>query len=96
VRGAHDETRLGLLPLRRRRSTAWGVQPAIPVPHTFTNVCRDGAVEPTPGESFVLALPYRNGQTCQVWVAAFTGAWPDSFSLVVREPGALPTAPAVP
>ena len=54
---AQDETRLGLLPVVRRRITACGVQPVATVLHQFDNFYLYSAVEPTTGASFLLELP---------------------------------------
>jgi transposase len=85
---AQDETRLGLLPIVRRRITACGVQPIATVTHTFDSFYLYGAVEPTTGESFFLELPHLNTQMFQVWVDGFAAAFPDSFNIVVLDNGA--------
>jgi hypothetical protein len=54
---AQDETRLGVLPVVRRRMTACGVQPIATVTHQFDNFSLYGAVEPTPGAHCFLELP---------------------------------------
>ena len=55
---AQDETRLGLLPVVRRRITACGVQPVATVMHQFDHCYLNGAVEPITGAHFFLELPY--------------------------------------
>ncbi len=55
-----DESRVGLLPVQRRRSTVSGVNPVGPVHDQFEHFSRYGAVEPTTGASFVLAWPQLN------------------------------------
>jgi transposase len=92
---AQDETRLGLLPIVRRRITACGVQPIATVTHTFDSFYLYGAVEPTTGESFFLELPYLNTQMFQVWVDGFAAAFPDSFNIVVLDNGAFHKAKAL-
>jgi hypothetical protein len=59
---AQDETRLGVLPVVRRRITACGVQPIATVLHQFDNFYLYGTVEPTTGASCFLELPYLNSQ----------------------------------
>jgi transposase len=85
---AQAETRLGLLPIIRRRITACGVQPVVTVTHQFDNFYLYGAVEPTTGESFFLELPYLNSATFQLWVEGFHAAFPDSDNIVVLDNGA--------
>jgi transposase len=92
---AQDETRIGLLPIVRRRITACGVQPVITVTHTFENFSLYGAVEPITGESFFLELPHLNSQMFQIWVDGFASAFADSFNLVVLDNGAFHKAKAV-
>ena len=64
---AQDETRLGLLPVVRRRMTARGVQPVAPVPYQLDHCSLYGAVEPTTGARFFLELPYLNSRAFQRW-----------------------------
>jgi putative transposase len=85
---AQDETRLGLLPVIRRRITACGVQPIATVRHTFDSFYLYGAVEPTTGASFFLELPGLNTDLFQVWVDGFAAAFPDSFNIIVLDNGA--------
>ena len=84
----HAATRLGLLPVRRRRMTACGVQPLAPVRHRLAHGSLWGAVEPPPGARVFLALPPRNRRTVQVWLEGFAAALPDSCHSLVRDKGA--------
>jgi hypothetical protein len=79
---AQDETRLGLLPIVRRRITTCGLQPMATVTHTFDNFYLYGAVEPTTSANFFLELPYLNSQMFQVWLDSFAAAFPDSFNIL--------------
>jgi transposase len=92
---AQDETRLGLLPVVRRRVTACGVQPVATVTHQFDNFYLYGAVDPTTGDSFFLELPYLNSRAFQVWLDGFAAAFPASFNLLVLDNGAGHKAKAV-
>src|SRR5215831_8142332 len=76
---AQDETRLGLLPVVRRRVTACGVQPVATVTYQFDNFYLYGAVEPTTGASFFLALPSLNSRAFQRWLDGFAAAFPESL-----------------
>jgi hypothetical protein len=80
---AQDETRLGLLPVVRRRMTACGVQPVATVLHQFDNFYLYGAVEPTTGASFFLELPYLNSRAFQRWLDGFAATFPTSLNLLV-------------
>ena len=68
---AQDESRVGLLPMVRRRITACGVQPIATVAHTFDSFYLYGAVEPTTGASFFLELPGLNTALFQLWLDHF-------------------------
>ena len=92
---AQDETRLGLLPVVRRRITAYGVQPVATVTHQFDNFYLYGAVEPTTGAHFFLALPYLNSRAFQLWLDGFAAAFPQSLNLLVLDNGAGHKAKAV-
>ena len=92
---AQDETRLGLLPLVRRRITACGVQPVATVTHQVDHFSLYGAVDPTAGDSFFLELPYLNSRAFQVWLDGFAAAFPASLNLLVLDNGAGHKATAV-
>jgi hypothetical protein len=79
---------VGLLTLRRRL-TASGVQPVGLIQHTFAWLYIYGAVAPTTGERFFLALPSLHADTFQLFIDAFAQAFPDSFdSLLLDNSGA--------
>jgi putative transposase len=92
---AQDESRVGLLPIVRRRITACGVQPIATITHQFENFYLYGAVAPTTGDSFLLELPWLNTGMFQLWVDHFAQAFPQSFNLLVLDNGAFHTAKAV-
>jgi hypothetical protein len=72
-----------LLTLRRRRLTARGVQPSGAVQQVFEGCSVDGAVEPTTGDRFFLALPYLKAEMFRLFVAAFAQTFPDSLNLLL-------------
>jgi transposase len=92
---AQDETRLGLLPVIRRRITACGVQPVASVTYQFDNFYLYGAVEPTTGASFFLELPYLNSRAFKWWLDGFAAAFPESLNILVLDNGAGHKAKAV-
>lgn len=92
---AQDESRVGLLPIVRRRITACGVQPLATVTYTFDNFYLYGAVEPTTGASFFLALPWLNTSAFQLWIEHFAEAFPQSFNILVLDNGAFHKAKAL-
>jgi transposase len=89
---SQDESRVGLLTVRRRRLTACGVQPVGLIQHTFEWFYIYGAVAPTTGERFFLELPYLNADTFQLFVDAFAQAFPDSFNILLLDNSGAHTA----
>jgi transposase len=87
-----DESRLGLLTIRRRRLTAYGVQPIGSVQHGFEWLYVYGAVEPTTGHHFFLVLPYLNAENFQIFVDLFAQAFPDSLNLLLLDNSGAHTA----
>ena len=78
---SQDDSRLGLLTVRRRRLTAHGVQPLGGIQHTFAWCYVYGAVAPATGEGFFLELPSLNADMFQLFVDAFAQAFPDSLNI---------------
>ena len=92
---AQDDTRLGFLPIIRRRLTARGVQPRATVTYQFEHFSLYGAVEPTTGASFFLELPSLNSRVFQQWLDGFAAAFPESLNMLVLDKGAGHKATAV-
>jgi transposase len=82
---SQDESRFGLLTVRRRRLTARGVQPVGAVQHVFEWFYVYGAVEPTTGDRFFLELPYLNTENFQIFLDLFAQAFPDSLNLLLLD-----------
>jgi transposase len=82
---SHDESRFGLLTIRRRRLTARGVQPIGAVQHVFEWCSVYGAVEPTTGARFFLELPYLHAERFQLFINAFAQAFPDRLNILLLD-----------
>jgi hypothetical protein len=89
---SQDESRFGLITVRRRRLTAYGVQPVGVVQHVFEWFYVYGAVEPTTGERFFLELPYLHAESFQIFVNAFAAAFPDRLNLLLVDNSGAQTA----
>jgi transposase len=89
---SQDDSRFGVLTVRRRRLTADGVQPIGVVPPVCAWCSVDGAVEPTTGERFFLELPYLHAESFQLFVNAFAEAFPDRLNLLLLDNSGAPTA----
>jgi hypothetical protein len=91
---SHDERRVGLRTIRRRRLTARGVPPVGPVQHVFAWWYGYGAVEPTTGARFFLEWPSLHAAMFQLFVNAFAQAFPDRLnSLLLDNRGAHTASP---
>jgi DDE superfamily endonuclease len=75
------ERRFGLLTGRRRRLTAWGVQPVGSLQHVFEWCYGSGAVAPTTGERFFVEPPYLHAENVQRFINLFAQAFPDRLHL---------------
>jgi transposase len=89
---SQDESRFGLLTIRRRRLTAGGIQPVGLIQHVFEWFYVYGAVAPTTGERFFLELPYLNADTFQLFLDAFGHAFPDSLNILLLDNSGAHTA----
>jgi len=89
---AHDESRLGLHTIRRRRITAKGVKPIGTVQHDYDNCWVYGSIAPTSGEHFFLLLPTLSAEAMQLFLDEFAKAHADSFNLLVMDNSGAHTA----
>lgn len=89
---SQDESRFGLLTVRRRRLTARGIQPIGGIQHTFEWFYLYGAVAPCSGEAFFLALPQLNADNFQLFLDGLAHVFPDSLNVVVLDKSGAHTA----
>jgi transposase len=89
---SQDDSRCGVLTVRRRRLTAGGVQPVGAVQHGFEWFYGDGAVAPTTGERFFLELPYLKAAMGQLFIDALAQAVPGSLNLLLLDHSGAHTA----
>jgi len=82
---SQDESRFGLLTVRRRCLTARGVQPIGTIQHVFQWFYVYGAVAPTSGASFFLELPSLNSAMFQLFLDELAQAYPTSLNVVVLD-----------
>ena len=90
-----DESRVGLLPVQRRRVTLSGIKPIGTVQYCFENFYVYGAVEPTTGESFFLELPQLNTANFQIFLNEFAHAYQNTLNIVVMDNGSCHKAKAL-
>jgi putative transposase len=82
---SQDESRFGLLTVRRRRLTARGVPPVGSVQHVFAWFDVYGAVAPATGDRFFLELPSLNAENFHICIHLFAQAFPDSLNLLLLD-----------
>jgi transposase len=90
-----DESRVGLLPVQRRRITVRGVKPVGPGQYQFENFYLYGAVEPTTGESLFLELPQLNTVNFQIFLDEFAHHYQASLNIVLMDNGSCHKAKAL-
>ena len=85
VRGfRQDESRLGLLTVRRRLA-ACGIQPVGAIQHVFEWFDVYAAVAPTTGERVCLELPDLKAEMFQIFLEAFAHADPGSLNILLLD-----------
>jgi transposase len=89
---SQDESRFGLLTVRRRRLTACNIPPVGPVQHVFEWCYVYGAVAAVTGERFCLELPSLNADMFQLFLDAFAQALPDSLNILLLDNSGAHTA----
>lgn len=78
-----DETRIGLMPIHRKRITAKGVRPIISSEIKREYAYLFGMIEPLTGESFMLELPGLETATMQIFMSEFEKVDPQSLHLIL-------------
>jgi transposase len=82
---AHDESRLGLQTIRRRRISARGIKPVGPTQHDYANCWLYGCIAPQSGERFFLLLPTLNTDQMQLFIDEFATAHASSFNILLLD-----------
>lgn len=82
-----DESRLGLLPIHKRKITLPGVKPVSKVQYDFDYYYLYGAADPRTGDTFFLELPYLDTECFQVYLDEFSKAYDESFNILLLDRG---------
>jgi transposase len=82
---AQDETRLGLMPIHRKRITAKGVRPLISSEIKREYEYLFGMIDPLTGKDFMLELPRLDTGTMQVFINEFAKQDPESLHLILMD-----------
>jgi transposase len=80
-----DETRIGLLPIHRKRITAKGIQAKISSQIKREYYYLFGLIEPLTGKDFILELPRLATQTMQVFMDEFAKEDEESLHLILLD-----------
>ena len=78
-----DETRLGLMPIHRKRITGKGIRPIISSEIKREYYYLFGMIEPLSGKSFMLELPSLETETMQVFIDEFAGQDEESLHIIL-------------
>lgn len=78
-----DETRIGLMPIHRRRITGKGVRPLISSEIKREYSYLFGMIEPLTGEDFMLELPSLDTEMMQLFIDEFAQTDGESLHLIV-------------
>ena len=92
---SQDESRFGVLTVRRRRFTACGVQPVGLIPHVYEWCYVYGAVAPTTGERFFLERPSLHSAMFQLFIDALAQAFPDRLNILLLDNSGAHTAQGI-
>jgi transposase len=80
-----DESRLGLMPVTRRRITAKGVKPIQKVQFQFESYYIYGAVEPLTGDAFYLEMPGLNSTCFQIYLDELAQYFREYFLIMLTD-----------
>ena len=80
-----DETRIGWMPIQRRRITAKGLRPLISAEIKREYEYLFGMIEPLTGKSFRLELPGLETETMQIFMDEFIKTDPESLHLILLD-----------
>jgi transposase len=90
-----DESRFGLFTRAGRTLTAKGVKPICKFQQVFLSTYLFGAFSPINGDSFLLELPFCNGETFQLFLNQFSLKKKEELKIIVLDNGAFHKAKAL-
>jgi hypothetical protein len=83
----HNETRIGLKTIERKRITALGVKPIGNVQWNFKAYYLYGAIAPQTGESFWLEFSHLDGMCFQIFLDKLAEKYPDYLNIIQLDNG---------
>jgi transposase len=92
---SQDESRWGLITVRRRRITVRGVKPVGRIQHQYDNCWCFGCVAPATGEHHFQLLPKLDAANMQLFLDGFAARHPDTFNILILDRSGAHTAKAL-
>lgn len=92
---SQDESRWGLMTVRRRRITVRGVKPVGRIQHQYANCWCFGCVAPATGEADFQLLPKLDAANMQLFLDGFAERHRDTFNILVLDRSGAHTAKAL-
>lgn len=92
---SQDESRWGLMTVRRRRITRRGVKPLGRIQHQYANSWCFGCVAPATGQAYVQLLPKLDAPTMQIVLDSCAERHHDTFTILVGDRSGAHTAKAL-
>jgi hypothetical protein len=92
---SQDESRWGLMTVRRRRITVRGVKPVGRIQHQYANCWCFGCVAPATGEADFQLLPKLDAANMQIFLDGFAERHRDTFNILVLDRRGAHTAKAL-
>lgn len=89
---SQDESRWGLMTIRRRRITVRGVKPVGRIQHQYANSWCFGCVAPATGEAYFQLLPKLDAANMQTFLDGFAERHGDTFNILVLDRSGAHTA----
>lgn len=89
---SQDESRWGLMTVRRRRVTIRGVKPVGRIQHQYANSWCFGCVAPATGEAYFQLLPKLDATNMQIFLDSFAERHRDTFNILVLDRSGAHTA----
>lgn len=82
-----DESRFGLMSIKRKKITSLGIKPVGKVDFTRKYYYLYGAIEPITGESFMLEMPNLNTDWFQIYLDELSKEYIDTMNVLILDNG---------
>ena len=86
--GKQDESKFGMFTIAGKTLTARGIKPVCKFQQVFQSTYLFGTFSPLDGDSFLMELPYCNGNTFQLFLNQFSLQNEQELKVIVLDNGA--------